>query len=83
MRVEQEVKGWKMILNTTEFLCVQDKNQFWNSLHELGGRMYWLEGLIMVDDPNYNYPDLNLWNTFNEAAISRLFTRRMAVMEER
>ena len=48
-----------MILNTTEFLCVQDKNQFWKSLHELGGRMYWLEGLVMVDDPNYNYPDLN------------------------
>ena len=21
--------------------------------------MYWLDGLIMVDDPNYNYPDLN------------------------
>ena len=21
--------------------------------------MYWLEGLIMVDDPNYSYPDLN------------------------
>ncbi|MBJ8206226.1 hypothetical protein JDS91_34350, partial [Bacillus cereus] len=59
MKVEQEVQGWKMILNTTEFLCVQDKNQFWKSLNELGGRMYWLEGLIMVDDPNYNYPDLN------------------------
>ncbi|MBH0349732.1 glycosyltransferase family 2 protein [Bacillus cereus] len=59
MRIEQEVKGWKMILNTTEFLCVQDKNQFWKSLNELGGRMYWLEGLVMVDDPNYNYPELN------------------------
>ena len=49
-----------MILNTTEFLCVQDKNQFWKSLNELGGRMYWLEGLIMVDDPNYSYPTLTL-----------------------
>ncbi len=37
---------------------MQDKNQFWKSLNELG-RMYWLDGLIMVDDPNYNYPDLN------------------------
>ena len=35
-----------MILNTTEFLCVQDKNQFWKSLNELGedvlaGRAYY------------------------------------------
>ncbi len=57
MAVEQEVEGWKMILNTTEFLCVQDKNQFWKSLHDMGGRMYLLEGLVMVDDPNYNYTE--------------------------
>ncbi|MGH0612644.1 glycosyltransferase family 2 protein [Bacillus cereus] len=58
MEVEQEVEGWKMILNTTEFLCVQDKETFWESLTNLGGRMYWIEGLIMVEDPNYNYSEL-------------------------
>ena len=55
MRIEQEIQGWKMILNTTEFLCVQDKNQFWKSLNELG-RMYWLDGLIMVDDLQLSGP---------------------------
>lgn len=58
MGVEQEVEGWKIILNTTEFFCVQDKEQFWKSLKDLGGRMYGLEGLIMVENPNYNYPKL-------------------------
>ena len=47
MRIEQEVQGWKMILNTTEFLCVQDKNQFWKSLNELG-RMYGWTGLLWL-----------------------------------
>ena len=32
------------------------------------GGMYWLDGLIMVDDPNYNYPDLN-FEYLNETAI--------------
>lgn len=58
MEVEQEVEGWKMILNTIEFLCGQDKETFWKSLTNLGARMYWIEGLIMVEDPNYNYSEM-------------------------
>ncbi len=57
MEVEQEVEGWKMILNTTEFLCFSNKEQFWASLDQLGGNMYWIEGMIMVDDPNYGYQE--------------------------
>ncbi len=49
MRIEQEVQGWKMILNTTEFLCVQDKKiSFWKSLHELGGGCIGWTGLLWL-----------------------------------
>jgi Glycosyl transferase family 2 len=59
MKIEQEVDGWKMILNTTEFLCFSNKEKFWASLTDLGERMYWIEGMVMVDDPDYSYQDPN------------------------
>ncbi len=41
------------------------------------------KGLVMVDDPNYNYPALNFGIPLMKQRFSRLFTRRMAVMEKR
>ena len=28
MNIEKEITGWKMVLNTTEFLCCVDKDDF-------------------------------------------------------
>ena len=32
MEIEREITGWKMVLNTTEFLCCYNKEQFSNHL---------------------------------------------------
>ena len=32
MEIEREITGWKMVLNTTEFLCCYNKEQFLNHL---------------------------------------------------
>ncbi len=35
MEIEKEITGWKMVLNTTEFLCCVDKEGFFSSLATL------------------------------------------------
>ena len=52
MSLEQEVDGWKIALNITEFLCMADPQQFYESLDHLGYRAYFINGFIMVDYPN-------------------------------
>lgn len=55
MDIESEVTGWKMTLNTTEFLCYPNKTEFFNSLNELQKRMYAIRMILMVDPLNYGY----------------------------
>ncbi|MGE7883584.1 glycosyltransferase family 2 protein [Bacillus sp. NPDC094077] len=57
MEIETEVTGWKMVLNTTEFLCCFNKDDFFLSLSLLGENMYSIRVIMMVDDPNYGYKD--------------------------
>nr|WP_197235485.1 glycosyltransferase family 2 protein [Bacillus cereus] len=57
MNIEKEVIGWKITLNTTEFFCCQDKNNFFSSLDNLGENMYSIRCIPLIDDPNYNYKD--------------------------
>ncbi|WP_459502423.1 glycosyltransferase family 2 protein [Bacillus sp. C1] len=57
MDIEKEVTGWKMVLNTTEFLCCFDKDKFFSSLHLLGENMYSIRVIVMIDDPNHGYTD--------------------------
>ncbi|KFN01424.1 hypothetical protein [Bacillus clarus] len=55
MEIEKEITGWKMVLNTTEFLCCFDKEAFFSSLNILGQNMYSIRVIMMVDDPNHGY----------------------------
>lgn len=55
--IETEVTGWKMVLNTTEFLCCRDKEEFFSSLDDLGENMYLIRGITLIDDPNHGYSD--------------------------
>ncbi|MFB9330020.1 glycosyltransferase family 2 protein [Paenibacillus aurantiacus] len=57
MAIETEVSGWKMVLNTTEFLCCRNKEQFFTSLNDLGQSMYVIRGINMVDPPYHGYRD--------------------------
>ncbi|WGU94667.1 glycosyltransferase family 2 protein [Paenibacillus dendritiformis] len=57
MEIERECTGWKTVLNTTEFLCFRDKQQFYTTLEALGNDMYFIRSIYMVDDPKYGYPD--------------------------
>lgn len=57
MDIETEVTGWKMVLNTTEFLCCRDKAEFFSSLDNLGENMYFIRNIILIDDPNHGYSD--------------------------
>ncbi|HDR7364181.1 hypothetical protein COM21_12220 [Bacillus toyonensis] len=57
MDIEKEVNGWKMVLNTTEFLCCIDKEAFFLSLSLLGQNMYLIRMIMMIDDPDYGYKD--------------------------
>lgn len=57
MEIEEECMGWKMALNTTEFLCFPDKNKFFSSLDEMGSSMYSLRTIMLIDDPNYGYDE--------------------------
>ncbi|TKI90936.1 glycosyltransferase family 2 protein, partial [Bacillus cereus] len=40
MEIEREITGWKMVLNTTEFLCCYNKEQFFKSLSTMGGNLF-------------------------------------------
>ena len=55
MNIEKEITGWKMVLNTTEFLCCADKHAFFSSLATLGQNMYAIRTILMVDDPTHGY----------------------------
>ncbi|MEC2390011.1 hypothetical protein BK717_22945 [Bacillus thuringiensis serovar malayensis] len=55
MEIEKEITGWKMALNTTEFLCCFNKEAFFSSLTALGQNMYSIRTILMVDDPNHGY----------------------------
>ncbi|WP_046946230.1 hypothetical protein, partial [Bacillus cereus] len=55
MEIEKEIKGWKMVLNTTEFLCCFDKEAFFSSLVTLRKNMYAIRTILMVDDPTHGY----------------------------
>nr|WP_277546888.1 glycosyltransferase family 2 protein [Brevibacillus laterosporus] len=57
MDIEKECTGWKMVLNTTEFLCCQNKDEFFSSLTALGEHMYSIRVIMLVDDPNHSYPE--------------------------
>lgn len=57
MEVEQKCSGWKMSLNTTEFLCVRDKEEFYSTLEAVGSSMYYVRPIELIDDPNYGYKD--------------------------
>ncbi|OXM84407.1 hypothetical protein [Paenibacillus rigui] len=57
MEIEKECAGWKMVLNTTEFLCCWDKQPFFDSLPLLGEQMYSIRTIVMVDPLNAGYPD--------------------------
>lgn len=58
MEIEREFKGWKMALNTTEFLCVKSKSMLLQQLNQKGLSMYRTTGITMLDPfPNpYNQP---------------------------
>ncbi|HDR7849242.1 TPA: glycosyltransferase family 2 protein [Bacillus toyonensis] len=55
MNIEQEITGWKMVLNTTEFLCCSNKEEFFSSLTKLKRKMYSIRTILMVDDPMHAY----------------------------
>lgn len=55
MEIEKEISGWKMVLNTTEFLCCFDKEAFFSSLAALGKNMYSIRTILMVDEPSHGY----------------------------
>ncbi|EEM86470.1 hypothetical protein bthur0012_54960 [Bacillus thuringiensis serovar pulsiensis BGSC 4CC1] len=55
MEIEKELSGWKMVLNTTEFLCCFDKESFFSSLATLGKSMYSIRTILMVDEPSHGY----------------------------
>ncbi|PGS26297.1 hypothetical protein COC59_12040 [Bacillus cereus] len=55
MEIEKEISGWKMVLNTTEFLCCFDKEAFFSSLATLGKNMYSIRTILMVDEPSHGY----------------------------
>lgn len=57
MEIEAECIGWKMVLNTTEFLCFPDKQPFFAKLETLGSSMYHIRTIFLVDDPNYGYTE--------------------------
>lgn len=57
MEIEEQCLGWKMVLNTTEFLCVPDKGHFFTSLDELGSSIYYVRSIFLIDDPAYPYEE--------------------------
>ena len=58
MEIEREVSGWKMVLNTTEFLCCNNVEEFFSSLHTLGQNMYAIRMIVAIDKHDYNYSKL-------------------------
>ncbi|MBT2686910.1 glycosyltransferase family 2 protein [Bacillus sp. ISL-47] len=57
MEIEREFKGWKTVLNTTEFLYVKNKDDFLNDLEKSGDSIYRANGIIMADPIGYYKSD--------------------------
>ncbi|WP_165452482.1 glycosyltransferase family 2 protein [Paenibacillus thalictri] len=57
MDFEREFNCWKMVLNTTEFLCVQNKAAFLSRLNKHGHSMYRTTGISMIDPLRPIYKD--------------------------
>lgn len=57
MEIEREFQGWKMVLNTTEFLCVKDKAAFVKQIDHMGSFMYRTTGITMLDPLEGCYPN--------------------------
>lgn len=57
MDIERELNGWKMVLNTTEFLCVRDKAELVKQLDMRGLSIYRTTGITMLDPLGNCYPD--------------------------
>lgn len=55
MEIEREITGWKMVLNTTEFLCCYNKEQFFKSLNTMSGNMFSIRMIMMIDEPTHGY----------------------------
>ncbi|ACT00669.1 glycosyltransferase family 2 protein [Paenibacillus sp. JDR-2] len=53
MSIEKAVSGWKIVLNTTEFLVSRYGIQLFQILDSLGGKMYSVRTITMVDPPGY------------------------------
>ncbi|GMK44273.1 glycosyltransferase family 2 protein [Paenibacillus glycanilyticus] len=53
MDIENKLPGWKMVLNTTEFLVCRYGKQLFPILESLGGKMYSIRIITMVDPPGY------------------------------
>ncbi|SFE61565.1 Glycosyl transferase family 2 [Paenibacillus catalpae] len=53
MDIEKRISGWKMVLNTTEFLVSRYGKQLFPILDSLGGKMYSIRTIVMVDPPGY------------------------------
>ncbi len=51
MRIERGIKGWKMVLNITEFLLYHDIKGYCKELDEQGRKAILATGVIMVDRP--------------------------------
>ncbi|MGE6537739.1 glycosyltransferase family 2 protein [Bacillus luti] len=58
MEIERDVSGWKIVLNTTEFLCCNNAEEFFSSLHTLSENMYAIRMIVMVDKHDYPYSKL-------------------------
>lgn len=86
MDIEQEFSGWKLCLNTTEFLFHEDIREYCLRLEEIGKSFIRTNGVIMVDKPEDRAkcdPDVPLcvqktWGYMEEDVIWKPSTTRMA-----
>ena len=70
-----------MVLNTTEFLCCNNVEEFFSSLHTLGQNMYAIRMIVMIDKHDYNYSKLRYSIPLVEQRYHGLFliTQKSAV----
>jgi hypothetical protein len=59
MKIEFKIEGWKIVLNTTEFLCCHDLNKYLEALEFHAQQIYLVPTYIMVDPPDIAYPEPN------------------------
>jgi hypothetical protein len=83
MDIEREFDGWKVVLNTTEFLCSRNLKRLLKNFEKQDCKAFKLRGVILVDKPDHSYsdpdPDLPLigqrWHGFLEDSTG-LFVER-------